>query len=835
MNKSHLLLWFIAFLSSISCKQNKVTSTTPWQLLPGRAAVVVHIPNSADFNAFLQNDLTPQVFDIFPAGKRLSYSFNSLKKLPDSESVLISFAQTGANIFDVLLIITPSNNGLNWHDGLSKWKLTDERLYTSHKIQVFSDGEQQWFTCVLDNRLLTATSSLLIEEALRKHELLKTPQETNELEQISNLQGQNALAHIYIKTEEIDVFWKHLFERQKLPKLKGNQNWITLDLQYEKNALVLAGLLHEDSEANKLVLSENDGDEFKAEQLIPFSAESWWVFNTSYRGSKQSNSETWDKSTPCGWFNYTQEGPIDYLKPVYFRSLGSQTPELWLDSLSANSDLQTQDYRETKIYSLENPEASKGFLPWNSALTFSHFAIVDKQLYASQSIDLLKSMINDFQNGLLLKNYLQKTKLDKQPGGKGQIHFGGKNPGLANLLMDAVNGKGMPALKTSEERLQPFLMGGGSLQKRGERLYLKFELTKGEIPTELVKTDWAYTLEGSILKGPFGVKTHSGKQMELMVQDVNFTLYHLDASGKLLWKKTLDGPLIGGIKEVDAFKNNKIQYVANTSASLYAFDRNGNPLPGYPISLPEAATAPVSVLDYDQNRNYRILIPMGTRMANYNIEGKPIQGWKAEKFPKEINQEAKYLFSGGKDFILVTSSDGTLRFLDRTGIKRLQKDLQITIKEGSVWWPSNQNNAKLDGFVGLNEKGDMVYLFTNGNLDVANTKADYLEISNQKGLRILNGDIEIELPKGVLKIEQLKAPFTHAKTLNVKQRVWVAGVVGSRNELWIFDENGAPLEGFPIYCEGQFAAGDFKQNGRVQLAVQGEGSTLVFYSFAVLP
>ena len=78
--------------------------------------------------------------------------------------------------------------------------------------------------------------------------------------------------------------------------------------------------------------------------------------------------------------------------------------------------------------------------------------------------------------------------------------------------------------------------------------------------------------------------------------------------------------------------------VFNTADSLYILDRNGNNVENFPRRLESRASAGHTLLDYDNNRKYRILIPAeDKKVYNYDKNGEIVKGWKFEKMPEIIN------------------------------------------------------------------------------------------------------------------------------------------------------------------------------------------------------
>ena len=97
--------------------------------------------------------------------------------------------------------------------------------------------------------------------------------------------------------------------------------------------------------------------------------------------------------------------------------------------------------------------------------------------------------------------------------------------------------------------------------------------------------------------------------MDVVVQDSDNVVYLFSNTGKLYWKKQLSAKIIGEIQQVDLYKNNRWQLAFRTSDRFMILDRNGKIVKPFNIKLPKSINPlPLSIFDYDNNRNYRFLI-----------------------------------------------------------------------------------------------------------------------------------------------------------------------------------------------------------------------------------
>ena len=107
--------------------------------------------------------------------------------------------------------------------------------------------------------------------------------------------------------------------------------------------------------------------------------------------------------------------------------------------------------------------------------------------------------------------------------------------------------------------------------------------------------------------GPFAVHNHKTQALEWVVQDEENQLYLLDTTGDIVWKKQLDGAILGPVTQVDLYRNKRLQLAFTTAKSFQVLDRNGNAVLGYSKKGMRSSST-LAVFDYDKQRNYRLVL-----------------------------------------------------------------------------------------------------------------------------------------------------------------------------------------------------------------------------------
>ena len=265
-----------------------------------------------------------------------------------------------------------------------------------------------------------------------------------------------------------------------------------------------------------------------------------------------------------------------------------------------------------------------------------------------------------------------------------------------------------------------------SLNVKEDLAFGNITLTKPEEEAEEQSTYvWSTALEAEVSKGPWLVQNHRSGKNNVLVQDVQHTLYWLDENGTINWKKTLEGPVVGEVQQVDMFKNKKYQLLLTTTNQLHCIDLLGRNVEAFPITLPEPTTLGVAVMDYEKNRNYRYLIPCGTHIYNYGSDGSIISGWKTDLGKGTITQLPALFQKNGKDYI-ITSTATTPLILNRKGEIRIQtKSFEPSLNE---WYLLE---GSVPSIVRLSDKNALQYQKWDGS-----TSTEELVTQNTIGIRV---------------------------------------------------------------------------------------------------
>ena len=118
--------------------------------------------------------------------------------------------------------------------------------------------------------------------------------------------------------------------------------------------------------------------------------------------------------------------------------------------------------------------------------------------------------------------------------------------------------------------------------------------------------------------------------------------------------------------------------IFNTSSKLHIIDILGKEIDGYPLDFSYSATNSVSILDYDNNKDYRFLIAGDDyKIHNYNVEGLGVLGWTYPKVKSKVDRPILYFAINGLDYIMTKEENGTIKLFNRRGVERYKVNNRI--------------------------------------------------------------------------------------------------------------------------------------------------------------
>lgn len=512
----------------------------------------------------------------------------------------------------------------------------------------------------------------------------------------------------------------------------------------EPSQITVNGFMEADSSEIISVLHNQEAQETEFMAQMPLSTSSFTAYGFSnFTAMKQKtarlfpeqNTAFWKTASDSALYNLEtdfNENATTYL--VDFKTGFSAHNFIALkisDTLKAAEHLgfmSDSSFTEngSTIYKLRTGSHNAGpalFTPFAGALT-QYAALHQSGILFSHSKNELSGLLANLQNNLLLS------------GNKSFSAYSSQNfPEAFNYLIYC-------APNMSQQDIEPFF----NFKTRSEKnpfenfKHLSFCVTnhandfkfrwhllnEAETMNKEHNILWGFDLDAESSMQPGSFVNHLTKENELVVQDDNNTLYLLNAKGNMLWKKQLGEKIESQVYTVDGLRNNKYQVLFNTKNYLHLIDRNGNYVKGYPVKLPAEASTALAVFDYDNNKDYRLLIACKNRtIYNYDVSGAMQGGFAPVKTESQVQLPVQYVKVGPSDYLVALDNEGKIYTFSRKGAGR------IGLKNKAV---ENCRAFYIDGTSNINST-NLVYA------DDKNSLLSKISFTDKKGIIKLNADI----------------------------------------------------------------------------------------------
>lgn len=651
----------------------------------------------------------------FPAFQNLDSQLNSLDSLVGEEGfvtktlrnkqVTVSYHAVGTDKFSLLYTLNFGSSSPQELVDKLKSKAPKNirfqtRKYSEREIYDVLDASNSihWSITLLNNVLLVSSSSFVIEEAIRFY--LSEDANPISTKLGSELPNKEGLGRLLLTSKGLAKLLAGVSSTKNSTihqELEAADYLLALTLQFEDQQLLLKGPIQGLPEVDFLPSVQAQLDGF--ENLISTRTHAITQINLkdSYETQKILNATFVPISTVSGEVQtrLIDRGFLDLLSgEQYFLQLESDSQLeknnlLLVKTTNAEQawDL-LKEYRDTtEFYPSEQylaneilffPEENFPAHLFNGRFTGfeqTYISQVDQLLILSNTAHGMRSLLDDYVTGNTWAKKPKETKNLLSPAAGYSKTF------LLQKIwpswVQATNPSWSTFLQKYESELQAFTSlafrihqsskgpeatlilnyaSDGGTQKKSQK---SFELASGK----------EVTLPQNLIYGPKAIKNFNDGTEDLVIQDQNHVLYVINSAGEQVYSQPLTSPILSDAFQIDYFKNGKLQLLVATADKLYAIDRLGEPLPGFPIIFPKDRLTQLNVLDYDGNKEYRYFL--ATESGNLLLldkSGKQLEGWNPLKLgEKTVGPPFHSRVQGKGDFMVVLGISGKLYLFNRKG------------------------------------------------------------------------------------------------------------------------------------------------------------------------
>lgn len=598
-----------------------------------------------------------------------------------------------------------------------------KRIYSGFEIHKLRNNKEkkEFFYAFAKGLLIFSTSRIPVEDALLQISNNNSLLEKKSFSKLQKIASSSDDINIFINGKTVPSLLSLGAEKQYKQFIKGLTS-ITdqagIDLNIGKDKILLNGFLYTGTDEFNYtnILLNQEAVENTMEEIIPANTSFWAALALSNEETYMDNYKRYMEQNgdiknyrlfAKDFHSQTKQFPEEFIYPYIDSEIGlvvsenkaknTQSENYCVVKTKSKSEMQKQlesllkqyakrvnkleknrpykidDKLSYTIYHFPYPKFANmmwGGLFMNTETNYC--TLIDNYLVFSKTTNSLKKYINSIARRKTLKyddfyQHQKKYWIDNKASFVAYMHNTQNRDFLKNILDDYLRN----SIDEKKEILNKFPSIGIQLKAIKEMIYVNAYISYDKQPHKAPQTVWQSMLDNPLRMKPILVKNHKTSGREILLQDEKNTLYLISNNGHILWKRPMTETIKGTAYQVDAFRNNKIQYLFNTKSKLFLIDRNGNNVENFPKKLQSPATNPLAVFDYERNKNYRIFIAGEDKQIYlYNIKGQIIKGWKAAPAEHIISEPVIHLVCSGKDYI--SFNDGYKRYiLNRKGKERV--------------------------------------------------------------------------------------------------------------------------------------------------------------------
>jgi len=794
-------LFFLASLLIYSCTNSDNESISLFDFLPADSRLIIDINDLNNTKEILNNNkLLPIVLS---TSKEISNQLSILSNPNSEREGLLSLSKYGKNE-TAYTYIRKSNS----FDTITQGDKLKNKYQKSELFFEKINGKEV-YKVIIDEYLVSSNRDIILENIIR--DFISNENKIDyELNKIIKTTDSNDPFNIYTRSNNFGTLDNNLSDISFFPE--SNTSWVGYDFNYSFDNIYLSGISRiTDSINGKITILKNiDPSKIKTDKIIPNSFLTFLTFSIS-------DSERFI-------FNFR-----DYLK---FNGLSTQN--LNFNSLNIINEISlVEDQEKFVILNLINKEQVDNYFSlekFDDSFNISKivldedlkilFKTIDKEIsgeYAvilgdlliiTKSISQLKKIINsqNIKDNLGFNN--QYISFKEQKSNNYSFLWVGNNELLSSNIID--------------NEIYPFRSFSGKINK--DVALLEFSLSKADTTEsdEDVYTEFFMTFDQEIISDPIWLKNHLNNGFDIAFQDSENYLNYLSNKGSLNWRKRLSGKILGNIKQVDLYKNGRQQMVFRTEENLYLLDRNGNEVKqlSFPINS-SLSNNPISIFDYEKNRNYRFLITEDNLIKMYDSNGKIVSGFKPPLFDSNIINSPVHIRIEGKDYIVVQLENGILKILDRRGRDRIIVDDRIQYSDNPIF-------SYLESFTTSDKLGNLVKIDTNGNLIKEN-----LNLSSDNLVDIVDNNL-VYLNDNRLTIKGITVDLPYSKfskpKIFIDSKIMLVGITDLNEEkIYLYKDNGELVKGFPVKGSSLIDIKDSDNDGKIEIISRLDNFSIVSY------
>ncbi|MDG5492625.1 ribonuclease HII [Psychroserpens sp. SPM9] len=805
-------LWLILFCFSIivSCDNSNQKSVNPLALVPEHSEILIKINSSEGLNNGLKNNTLIKALKSFTEVDQFNALLLPLQQISTSQS-LIALSKTNHDSLEISYIIPYKNLSLLL-DSISELKI-DTTFNTSENIKKLVYNNKDYYFKNNDSTLFLSNSYDLTKASFSKLDV------NPELETIYNTSNNEKMVSLLInhKNKALNPL---IFRDSTLNHLQFS-NYTMIDSDISQNTILINGITkaNDSSKSFITVFDKTIPQENKVATISPFDVSSFksFTFHNYERFKENMIKHQFQDSTTTYHEVFQNIVEIAEIRSenqtaIALRSLD---PSTTFDNF--NSQIISEQFRGIDIYSLDNSTLFNELHP--AIATFesaNYFIALDDFFIVSNAPSYLKAFISNYQNKSVLSESNAYSDIQQNLSDESSLLIFVNSSELKNVINTNFADDKKLDISNGQITAIQFIYDTDFAHVNGISKAHKSKDGSSSVSGEL-----NITLDANLITPPQLVKNHTNSQMDIVAQDTQNNLYLISNQGKVFWKKQLEGKILGAIKQMDIYKNGRLQLVFNTSKRLYILDRNGKDVGAFPLKFNDEITQPVSLFDYDNKKNYRLMITQGKSVLMYDKNGKIVTGFTYKSAENTISSQPKHFRIGRKDYI-VFSHGNQLEILDRVGKTRTKVKETISFSENEIYLYNNK-------FTTSNTNGELLEISSSSgyvNHKNLNTNSEHKIATTSKTLVVMN-DNKLTIKSKTVELDF--GEYTAPKIFYINDKIYVTVTDLQSKKGYLFDSQAKPIANFPVYANSSLELNNIDKDRALEVITKGDDDAIIVY------
>ncbi|MFD1062096.1 hypothetical protein ACFQ1Q_02465 [Winogradskyella litorisediminis] len=776
MKLRNIFIIFLFFL--FSCSKRYQKEQKPEDFIPNNHTSIIKINDSFNFNKLYQNQFLNNKLNLKESSTLLNLIItNEPVFLSSTEDEMFLVTKYYDSLIKLDSTSTTKNNGLS-NKGISKTIIDKDTIY--HRK--------------IDNVFIASKNLELVTSAVNNS--------SDDLKTFLATTNNEAHTSLILKNSKSPLFF--------INSTKDSLKFEAIDINTNAKGISFNGIIKSvDSSFILNAFKNTVPQKFQLSNIIPentktikrIAFDDYGVFSKNLKAINRIENDS--TSNLLKLTNEIAQIENEQNKAIAINFLDAEVIDTEIDINSIN-----ETYKNVSIFNFSQPDFFKKKLSPFISLNNVEFGFVFQNFVVlSSSKDFLKQIITNKLNNNSLADSKKFKNISRDiatnssyiiyKNENGFKDYFGKNPenyntNIVQYIYD-----------------QDFAHINGVYSRYNKRA-----------SQNSVSEDFSFKLTNSILVGPQTVKNYTTGGGDIVLQDDKNMLYQISNSGRIIWKKKIDGKVLGKIEQIDIYKNGRLQIAFATKNKLYVLDRNGKDVAPFPLKFNDAITQPLSVFDYDKRKNYRLLITQQNQLLMYDAKGNRVKGFNFKKTNNTITSQPKHFRINSKDYI-VFSQGKKLEILNRQGKERIKVNETINFSDSEIFNYKNSFATKTASgqFLQVDTKGKLKLVNQNLASDSKVTASSKTLVSlTENKLRINNKTSDLDFGN-----------YTSPQLFYLNDKIYVTTTDLQTNKVFVFDSQAKLLENFPIYGTSSATITKLNKSKDVFVITQSDNQSVIVY------